>query len=145
MVRPIVVVSSVYVALLLPSFIDLVAGYFRISGSLPSLTLDDVTYTYANSQPWNAFRLLAVAWQTTPLALTGYEKLTPWGLAASIIPVLAFASPIVVGRQGRSNSVFRAVYFLAIAVVVTDTAGFLGLLLNETPERNSLTRFDRKL
>lgn len=127
-IGPILVISSLYVALLLPSFIDLVVGYFRVSGSLSSLTLDTVAFTYADSQPWNAFRLLAVAWPSTPLALAGYGNLTPWGLAASIIPVAAFASPLVVGHQARRSYIFRAVYFLAVAVVVIDVAGFLGLL-----------------
>jgi len=47
---------GLYVLLLAPSFVDLIAGYGKIAPTLPSLVMGDVTTTYANSEPWNAFR-----------------------------------------------------------------------------------------
>src|SRR5438552_13160153 len=90
---------GLYVLLLAPSFVDLIAGYGKIAPTLPSLVMGDVTTTYANSEPWNAFRLLAVAWPGTALNSNGYITPTLWGAMSSILPGIS-SIPRFLAQQG---------------------------------------------
>ena len=119
---------GLYVLLLAPSFVDLIAGYGKIAPTLPSLVMGDVTTTYANSEPWNAFRLLAVAWPGTALNSNGYIAPTLWGAMSSILPGISFIAPLLVPTRTRANPVFAAAIALGIAVVAFDVAVLAGLL-----------------